>query len=85
MSELVRKQFYITKTQETLLKSRAKEAGLTETELVRQAIDAQVRKISFARTSLQAWREESSFIRGLMAEGPVKGGRNWQREDLYER
>ena len=45
VSDLVRKQFYITKTQEALLKSKAKEVGLTEAELVRQAIDAQVGKI----------------------------------------
>lgn len=85
MSDLVRKQFYITKTQEALLKSKAKEVGLTEAELVRQAIDAQVGKIGYAKASLQIWQQERDFIRSLMAQGPVLGGRNWQREDLYDR
>lgn len=84
MSDLVRKQFYISKKHDALLKERAKELGTTEAELVRQAIEGQLGKIRFPRKILSQWQEESKFIRELSGNGPVEGGRFWKRDDLYD-
>lgn len=82
VSELVRKQLYIHRTQDALLKRRARELGVTEAELVRQAIDGQMNTVSFRGRDATAWEEEKEFIRQWMAKGPVDGRRTWRREDL---
>ena len=84
MSELVRKQFYISKSHDALLKERAKELGTTEAELVRKAIENQMGKISFSMKHLNQWQEERKFIRELIGNGPIKGGRVWKRDDIYD-
>ncbi|MDW7651222.1 MAG: hypothetical protein SCK29_11720 [Bacillota bacterium] len=85
MSDMVRKQLYITKSQEMYLKEKAKELGITEAEMVRQALDAQLQKVGFVKEPLAVWAEEAEFIKELMDQGYVKGKRNWKRDDLYER
>jgi sensor domain CHASE-containing protein len=85
MSDLVRKQFYITKTQDMLLKEKTKELEMTEAELVRQALNAQLEKIRFTRQPFPVWQEEREFIKELMNKGYIKGGRNWKRDDLHDR
>jgi len=84
LSELVRKQFYISKSHDALLKERAKELGTTEAELVRKAIENQMGKIRFSRKHLNQWQEERKFIRELIENGPIKGGRVWKRDDIYD-
>ena len=37
------------------------------------------------RPDLKAWERERTFIRQLLRQGPVTGGRTWRRADLYER
>ncbi len=81
----VRKQIYIEPDQETMLKWLAREMGVTEAEVIRQAIDRQARLFRSVRRDLRAWEEESAFIQRLIEQGPVPGGRTWRREDLYER
>lgn len=84
LSELVRKQFYISKSHDALLKERAKELGTTEAELVREAIENQMGKIGFSKKHLNQWQEERKFIIELIGNGPIKGGRVWQRDDIYD-
>jgi hypothetical protein len=85
MAKMVRKQMYIEPRQETLLKQLAQETGATEAELIRQAIDNQMKVIRFPKQNLRAWQEERAFITHLIQQGPAPGGRSWRREDLYER
>jgi hypothetical protein len=85
MTRMVRKQVYIEPRQETLLKRLARDAGVTEAEIIRQAIDRQTKVILFSHRDLNAWRQERAFIERLIQQGPVLGGRRWRREDLYER
>jgi hypothetical protein len=82
---MIRKQVYIEPRQEALLKRLAREAGTTEAEIIRKAIDRQVGRPLFPRRDLSAWQEERAFIRRLIQQGPVSGRREWRREDLYER
>ena len=85
MARMIRKQFYIGSQQEALLKRLVQETGMTEAELVRQAIDRQMRFFSPTRRDMRAWQEEAAFITRLIEQGPVSGRRIWQREELHER
>ena len=85
MTRMVRKQIYIEPRHEALLKRLARETGATEAEIIRQAIERQVKVLIFPRRDLSAWQEERAFITQLIQQGPVPGGRTWRREDLYER
>ena len=85
MATKVRKQIYIEPHQDTILKQIAGETGISEAEFIRQAIDLQAHLFRPAKTDLSAWAKEKAFITDLIEQGPVSGGRSWQREDLYER
>ena len=84
MSDLVRKQMYITKSQDLLLKEKAKEYGMKEAELVRQALDLQLNKVGLSKQPASVWKLELQFIDKRMRKGQIEGGRNWRRDDLYE-
>ena len=77
---MVRKQFYIERCQDTLLKQAAKETGLTEAEIIRQALDLWA----------DCWRarnvrqEERAFIQSLIAKGPASGRRTSTRGERDE-
>lgn len=64
MSDLVRKQIYITREQENILKSKSARLGMSEAEIIRDALDRYVHKVSFPRRSAERWQVEKAFIRG---------------------
>ncbi len=86
MAQMVRKQIYIPQRQQALLKRLARLRGVSEAELIRQAIDHQ---ISAGHHDLPpdhaAWEDARAFMLGLRArldddDRPLE----WDREDLYE-
>ncbi len=86
MAEMVRKQIYIEARHERLLKQISKARGLSEAEVVRQAIE---KETLGTRTSLlapdeEAWDEILRFIKGR--KGLRSRGRpyRWNRLDAYE-
>lgn len=86
MSELVRKQVYITRAQENLLKKKAAEMGVTEAELVREALDNQTYHIGYPRRSAEKWQDEVQFIQSRMTgKQDSRNQRTWKRDDLYDR
>lgn len=86
MSDLIRKQLYITRSQEKMLKIKAKEMGLTEAEIVREAIDKAAYRVEYPRNSVEKWQEELSFINERIANRQVdQKKRTWKRKDLYDR
>ena len=85
MGRMVRKQIYLKPRQDQQLKRMVKETGLSEAELIRQAIDLQAQSSYPLALDPSAWQEERQFIERLIAQGPVEGGRTWRRQDLYER
>ena len=85
MSRMVRKQVYIESRQEILLKRLAQQTGITEAEIIRQAIDLHAKTAILPNRDLTAWQRELSFIDDLIRQGPVPGGRTWRREELHER
>ena len=86
MSDLIRKQLYITRRQESYLKLRAKEMSVTEAEIVREALDKAAYQIEYPRNAMEKWQEELSFINERIASRKtIKKERAWKREDLYDR
>ena len=87
MTRMVRKQVYIEPHHEALLKRLARRRGVSEAELIREAIDQQISRglLHFSPSEPAAWEEAYHFMLDLHARGPVAGqARTWKREDLYE-
>jgi hypothetical protein len=85
MERMVRKQIYLKNRQQELLRRLVHETGLSEAELIRQAIDSQTRTTYPLVLDAASWQAERCFIQELITQGPIQGGREWKREDLYER
>jgi hypothetical protein len=85
MGTKIRKQIYIETEQEAVLKRMSEESGLSEAEIIRQAIDRHAQAQGYHQSRAQAWDQARQFIENLIELGPVPGGRTWKREDLYDR
>jgi hypothetical protein len=89
MSDMVRKQFYIHKRQQLLLKRLSQARGVSEAEIVRQAIERETTGSSLLPTppDRAAWEEIVSFLeaRKTLTFGS-EGGEpyQWNREDAYQ-
>ena len=84
MSVMVRKQVYIQPQQEKLLKQRAAEMGVSEAEIIRQAIDHWLEEKARQRQAKKAWEKARILMEELYAQGAVPGKRTWTRDELYE-
>jgi hypothetical protein len=84
MSRLIRKQIYIEPEQDAVLKRRARELGVSESEIVRRAIDGTDADTSSEETRLAALEEVLSVMRARAALDVPQTGRTWTRDDLYE-
>ena len=85
MNVMVRKQIYIKPRQETQLKQQATETGMSEAEIIRQAIDHWLEEAARQRQAEKAWEKARTLMEERYAQGPVEGqGRTWTREDIYE-
>lgn len=78
---MVRKQVYLRPDQDRKLKKLAKKEGRTEAEMIREAVD----QLAKAKEREAAWEAEWKMIMERLKLAPVPGGRNWKREDLYDR
>lgn len=86
MTQMVRKQIYIPKRQQLLLKRKAKAVGVSEAELIRQAIDHNLEggsQRSFRRDP-EAWDKAYKFMLARKARGATAEPYRWKREDAYE-
>ena len=86
MTQMIRKQIYIQRRQQAILRRLARARGVSEAELIRQAIDTHVSAgARLAQPDPEAWEKARRFMVTLLARGPVQGQpRNWKRDDLYE-
>ena len=87
MTQMLRKQIYIEKRQQTLLKGLAKKRGVSEAEIIRQAIEREARDSPARALPLdhEAWEQALAFMKALQATGPLPDQRRtWKREDAYE-
>lgn len=83
MTQKVRKQVYIEARQEKMLKRLSKELGVSETELIRRALDMILARGRGPLSNPQAWEEERAFIRERAKIPALGGERVWSREELY--
>ena len=85
MTAKIRKQIYLEARQDALLKSVAQQAGVSEAEIIRQALDQHLSAVHSPSPNLAAWQAEKAFIAQHKQRPALPGGRDWQREDLYGR
>lgn len=87
VGRMIRKQVYIEEEHDTLLKRRARELGVTESELIRKGIEQITRSRTSSHRDPRAWQEALAFMRErqrLVGQVPHREGRGWTREELYE-
>jgi hypothetical protein len=85
MGTKIRKQIYLDPEQNNIIAEMSGRLGISEAQVIRQAIMLQGRRIHSLLSDRKAWRREMRFIRSLMKRGRVSGGRTWRREELHER
>lgn len=87
MTEMVRKQIYIQRRHADWLARLAAARGISEAEVVRQAIDHEVTgsRMAQAQSNQQAWQAVLAFAakRRQAAAGDAIPYQ-WNREDAYE-
>jgi hypothetical protein len=83
---MIRKQIYIERRQQLLLKRISQNRGVSEAEIIRQAIDKQLDSNTKELPSdLSAWDKAHQFMLHLQALGPVSNQpRRWTRDEIYE-
>lgn len=83
---MVRKQIYLPRRQSLTLKRLAKQRGISEAEVIRQALkrEAEV-SVSAGRDSRQALTNIIVYARSLRKRPELVGGKPYQfnREELY--
>ena len=82
---MVRKQVYIEPRHERLLKSRAKQLGVTEAELIRRSLEQTLTGSAVPRRDPQAWEAFLRSVRRRMRLRIAPSPRTWTRESLYDR
>jgi hypothetical protein len=84
---MVRKQIYLPPRQNVLLKRLAKERGVSEAEIIRQALEREAQRVKpVSRTSKEALNELVAFARSLRDRHELMEGEPYQfsRSELYE-
>ena len=87
---MIRKQVYLDHRHERMLKRRARQRGVTEAAIIREALDrveVGTSRVSRRSSSLDpaAGQKALVFMRSLAARrSQGTAGRTWTREALYE-
>lgn len=87
MNRMIRKQIYLGKRQDVMLKRLAKARGTSEAEIIRQALDRAFNQSAIRRKQRdpEAWGRARRVMLALQAQGPLPNRpRTWRREDLYQ-
>jgi Zn-dependent peptidase ImmA (M78 family) len=85
-TDMIRKQVYIYQRQESLLKRLARRRGVSEAEIIRQAIDREAisEEVAIPADSQNAWVETMRFVEERKALGLSGEPYKWNREEIYE-
>jgi len=83
---MVRKQIYIQERHERLLKRISKARGVSEAELIRQAIEREMvgEKLPLLAPDQSAWDKILRFANSRKALHPSARPYRWNRLDAYE-
>lgn len=86
-TQMVRKQFYIRKRQDALLKRLAKARGLSEAEIIRQAIEREASGVLAQPTTIDrsAWQELVDFLERRQEMAGERQPYHWNREEIYSK
>ncbi len=86
MTHMVRKQIYIPKSQEQRLKKMAESRGVSEAEIIRRALESELRVAGYRPAyDLEAWERIDKFLQEMEKRAPVlQRKRDWTRDELYE-
>ena len=86
MVEMVRKQIYIEERHERLLKRISKARGVSEAELIRQAIERGPlgEKLPLLTPDQAAWDKVVRFANSRKTLHPSARPYRWNRQDAYE-
>jgi hypothetical protein len=86
MSDMVRKQIYINRRQEAVLKRLARLRGTSEAEIIRRAIDHEVEQAQpfAAQYDHSAWEDILRFVEERKKTGITGQPYHWNRQELYE-
>ena len=84
-THMVRKQIYIHPRQAVLLKRLADARGVSEAEIVRQAIEREAASepAQLVATDRSAWEELVAFWEQRRKETPGGQPYRWNREEIY--
>lgn len=86
MGAMVRKQIYISERQQALVERLAKQRGVSQAEVIRQAIDREATegpRVRFVPDE-RAWEEAKAFMLSLReTQGERAEPYRWNREELY--
>jgi len=83
MAQMVRKQVYVSADQDAFLKERSNELGITEAEVVRQALDL-ARDRAASASSEAAWRELLAYIQAHRMGDTSAPGWTFSRDEIYD-
>lgn len=84
-TNMVRKQIYLQKHQDALLKRLSKARGLSEAEIIRQAIEREVAG-NLSRPGAadrSAWQEFTDFLDARQKNAAGGKPYRWNREEIY--
>ena len=84
-TQMVRKQIYLQKRQDALLKQLSKERGLSQAEIIRQAIEREAAGVPAqpAEAGRSAWQELVTFLEARQRTGTSRQTYPWDREEIY--
>ena len=85
MSDVIRKQFYIHKRHQILLKKLSQTKGVSEAEIIRQAIEHEAagNQRQAATSDRNAWEEILATVEARKALGVHAPPYAWDRQDAY--
>lgn len=85
MARMVRKQIYIQERQARLLKRISKAHGVSEAEVIREAIEREAigGKTPLLTPDHAAWQEILCFVKNRKSSRPSRRAYQWNRLDGY--
>ncbi len=84
MARKVRKQLYLEQRQQDRLARLSDLHGVSESELIRQAIDRQLLAADLSIGDGDAWSEAVEFMHKAGRRSAQRRPQKWNREELYE-
>lgn len=84
-THMVRKQIYIQKRQDLLLKRISQARGVSESEIIRQAIERETGGVPAqpAAADRSAWQELVAFLEARQTTAGGQKPFRWNREEIY--